>query len=52
MRDSYMIGDGTVFLTETPRRGIFKTLKNQLWNDKTHHAGRVSVVSVVSSPQY
>ena len=52
MRDSFQIGDGTVFLTETPRRGIFKTLKNQLWNDKTHHAGRASVVSVVSSPQY
>jgi len=48
MSDSFQIGDGTVFLTETPRRGIFKTLKNQLWNDKTHHAGRVSVVSVVS----
>jgi hypothetical protein len=39
MEDSFAIGDGTVFLTETPRRGIFKQLKNQLWNDKTHHAG-------------
>ena len=39
MADSFAIGDGTVFLTETPRRGIFKALKNQLWNDKTHHSG-------------
>ena len=39
MEDSFAIGDGTVFLTETPRRGIFKQLKNQMWNDKTGHSG-------------
>ena len=38
MGDSFAIGDGTTFLLETPRRGIFKQLKNQLWNDKTHHS--------------
>ena len=43
MRDAFQIGDGTVFMTETPRRGIFKGLKNQLWNDKTEHAGALGV---------
>ena len=38
MGDSFAIGDGTTFLLETPRRGIFKQLKNQLWNDKTQHS--------------
>ena len=39
MADAFQIGDGTVFLTETPRRGIFKQLKNQLYNEKTGHSG-------------
>ena len=39
MADVMEIGDGTVFLTETPRRGIFKQLKNQLYNEKTGRSG-------------
>ena len=39
MADVMEVGDGTVFMTETPRRGIWKQLKNQLYNEKTGRSG-------------
>lgn len=39
MSDCTHAGDGTVIHTETPRRGIFKQLKNALYDSKTGASG-------------
>ena len=48
MEDCTHAGDGTIIRTETPRRGVFKSLKNALYDSKTDGSGALGNIVVLA----